>query len=203
MKEKIFGRKTELIEAALNEFIAKSYEDASLNNIIKQAGISKGTFYYHFHDKQALYLFLLESSVKNKLEFTNSRVKENFEGFRGEDIFGKFKLQARIGAEFAAAYPKYHMLSKMFTKEKGNRIYRIAKDVLGSGTGKVLVEMIDEAVNNGDFRNEFPRDFILKVVNHLFIHFDEIFDTEKDLELDRMLTNLDKFVDFLKNGLAK
>ncbi len=44
LKEKSFERKTELLEAALDEFTSKSYEDASLNMIIKNAGISKGLF---------------------------------------------------------------------------------------------------------------------------------------------------------------
>jgi len=145
---------------------------------------------------------LLESSVKNKLEFTSNWIKEHCEDHKKTDIFEKFKLQARIGAEFAEAYPKYHGLSRMFSKEKGNRVYKIAKEVLGGGTEKVLEEMIDEAINNGDFRIELPRDFIVKVVSHLFICFDEIFDKEEDFELERILTNLDHYVDFLKNGLG-
>lgn len=203
MKEKSFERKTELLEAALDEFIVKNYEEASLNNVIKNAGISKGTFYYHFQDKQALYLFLLESSVKTKWEFVGNRIKEYSEDYEKKDIFEKFKLQARIGAEFAAIFPKYHRLSKMFTKEKGNEIYEIAKGVLGNGTEKLLEEMIVKAIENGDFNKEFSKDFIIKTVSYMFIHFDEIFYTEEDFELERMLKNLDNFVDFMKGGLGK
>lgn len=203
MREKSFERKAELLEAALDEFIVKNYEDASLNNVIKNAGISKGTFYYHFQDKQALYLFLLESSVKTKWEFVSNRTKEHLEDYEKKDIFEKFKLQARIGAEFAATFPKYHRLSKMFTKEKGNKIYEIAKDVLGNGTEKLLEEMIVKAMENGDFKKEFSKDFIIKTVSYMFIHFDEIFYTEEDFELERMLKNLDNFVDFMKGGLGK
>lgn len=86
MKEKTFERKTELLEAALDEFAAKSYDDASLNTIIKNAGISKGTFYYHFADKQALYLFLLESSVKSKWDFINEKALENSNAFSNGSI---------------------------------------------------------------------------------------------------------------------
>lgn len=72
MKEKSFEKKSELFEAALSEFSSKK-EDASLNNIIKNAGISKGIFYYHFKDKQELYIYLLKSSVEVKLAFTNNQ----------------------------------------------------------------------------------------------------------------------------------
>lgn len=41
-------RYPQLQEAAINEFSMKKYEDASLNDILKNAGMSKGSFYHHF-----------------------------------------------------------------------------------------------------------------------------------------------------------
>jgi len=58
---KKFKNKDKLLNAALDEFGKYSYKQASLNRIIKKAGISKGSFYFHFKDKKSLYLmnFLL------------------------------------------------------------------------------------------------------------------------------------------------
>jgi len=201
LKEKSFERKAELIEAALDEFTTKKYEEASLNSIIKGAGISKGTFYYHFQDKQQLYLYLLEYCVKVKWDFISSRVSQSNESFAEKDIFEQFKLQARIGAEFAAVYPKYHLLGKMFSKEKDNEIYQAAKKVLGNDSEKLLEKMIDTAISKGDFRKDFPRDFIIKTIHHMFMSFDEIFYNEEDFVLEKMIQNLDHYVDFLKHGL--
>jgi len=44
-KEKRFQRENDLLKAALDEFSSKSYEEASLNRIIKNAGMSKGSKY--------------------------------------------------------------------------------------------------------------------------------------------------------------
>ena len=46
MKEELFWRKNELIEAALDEFSVHSYQNASLNKIIKNAGISRYLLIY-------------------------------------------------------------------------------------------------------------------------------------------------------------
>ncbi|WP_313413327.1 TetR/AcrR family transcriptional regulator [Sedimentibacter sp.] len=159
MKEKSFEKKTELLEAALNEFSSRKYEDASLNNIIKSAGISKGTFYYHFKDKQEIYIYLLKSSVNVKWEFINKNIKVSSISIGG-DIFEIFKLQAKIGAEFASMYPKYHNLSKMFVKEKGNKIYDIAKNVLIEDNINPLNEITEKAIKKGDFRNDLPDVFV-------------------------------------------
>lgn len=202
MKETSFEKRKELLQAALDEFSVKKYEDASLNNIIKKACISKGTFYYHFKDKRDLYLYLIESSVKTKWEFINSNFKESVEGSQ-TDIFEKFKIQARIGAEFAAQYPEYHNLGKMFAKEMGNEIYDIAKDKLTKDNVNPLKDMVDDALNDGNFRDDIPREFIFKVISYMFTNFDEIFCDEEDLDINNMVKNLDYYVDFIKNGLGK
>jgi AcrR family transcriptional regulator len=202
MKETNFEKRDELLQAALDEFSVKKYEEASLNNIIKKASISKGTFYYHFKDKQDLYIYLLESSVKTKWEFINTHLKESVE-IKKNDIFDKFKLQARIGAEFAAIYPKYHNLSKMLAKEKGNEIYEIARSKLSGDSVNPLKKMIESAIEDGNFRDDIPRDFILKIISYMFSNFDEIFSNEEDLEINNIIKNLDYYVDFIKNGLGK
>ncbi|MDX8367945.1 TetR/AcrR family transcriptional regulator [Cytobacillus sp. IB215665] len=203
MKEKSFERKQELLEAALDVFSQKSYEDASLNSIIKKAGISKGTFYYHFGDKQELYIFLLESSSKAKWDFINNKIHEYKERNAEIDIFDMFKLQARIGVEFAITFPKYYKLTKMMLKEKNNEIFEVAINTLGRDSGEILVNMIDKAVEDGIFKEEFPRDFIVKSVSYMFSHFNEIFNEEDDFDLNRTLQNLELFVDFMKYGLKK
>lgn len=202
MKETSFEKRDELLQAALDEFSVKKYEEASLNNIIKKASISKGTFYYHFKDKQDLYIYLLESSVKTKWEFINTHLKESVE-IKKNDIFEKFKLQARIGAEFAAIYPKYHNLSKMLAKEKGNEIYEIARSKLSGDSVNPLKKMIESAIEDGNFRDDIPSDFILKIIRYMFSNFDEIFSNEEDLEINNIIKNLDYYVDFIKNGLGK
>ena len=202
MKEKSFKRKKELIGAALDEFIAKSYENASLNVILKNAGISKGTFYYHFQDKQALYLFLLEAARKTECEFVNNCMMERAEDFKGKDIFDRFKLQAKIRAEFTGAFPKYYKLNMMFKKEKGNGIYEHAKKACESNTEDWLEEKIKKAIEDEDFNTKFSNEFILKIMSYFFLNFNTIFNEERDYELEKTLENVNSLVDFLKYGFG-
>ncbi|MBR0598300.1 TetR/AcrR family transcriptional regulator [Sinanaerobacter chloroacetimidivorans] len=205
MKEKSFDRRSQLLEAAMEEFMVKSYEDASLNNIIKNAGISKGTFYYHFKDKQALYLTLLELAVEAKLEFLTRNIGKFSNNEEKRNFFDILKLQGRVGVEFAKTHPKYYRMGMMFTREKGNKIYDVAKKLLGSNTEKVFEEMIEEAIERGDFKNNISKDFILRIITHLFVHYDEIFSYYDDdgtaWDFDSMLDQFDHFVDFIQYGL--
>jgi len=47
-------RKQELLQIAYRMFISHGYENTSVDEIIEEAGIAKGTFYYYFETKEQL-----------------------------------------------------------------------------------------------------------------------------------------------------
>ena len=53
-----------ILNAALNEFAAHGYREASLNRIIEAAGISKGSMYYYFDGKEDLYAQVIREQVE-------------------------------------------------------------------------------------------------------------------------------------------
>jgi len=52
-----------IINAALEVFSQNEYKRAVTADIAAKAGISKGLLFYYFHNKKALYMYLLEYSV--------------------------------------------------------------------------------------------------------------------------------------------
>jgi len=53
-----------IINASMEEFGKKGYNNASTNEIIKNAEISKGLLFHYFGSKKSLYFFLLDYSIK-------------------------------------------------------------------------------------------------------------------------------------------
>jgi len=53
--ERIAARREAILSAALNEFSARGFEAARLDDVAKRAGVVKGTIYQHFPDKEALF----------------------------------------------------------------------------------------------------------------------------------------------------
>jgi AcrR family transcriptional regulator len=47
-------RKLELLQIAYKMFLTRGYENTSVDEIIEEAGIAKGTFYYYFKSKEQL-----------------------------------------------------------------------------------------------------------------------------------------------------
>jgi len=47
-------RKQELLQIAYRMFISRGYESTSVDDIIREAGIAKGTYYYYFETKEQM-----------------------------------------------------------------------------------------------------------------------------------------------------
>jgi AcrR family transcriptional regulator len=77
-----------IFEGALKEFSAKSYAEASLNNICNDNDISKGIIYHHFKDKDELYLLCvkecfdaLTAYLSDAIKTLNEAVEEHLRGY--------------------------------------------------------------------------------------------------------------------------
>ena len=53
-----------ILRAALDEFAARGFQDASLNRVIEAAGISKGSMYYYFDGKEDLYAYVARAELQ-------------------------------------------------------------------------------------------------------------------------------------------
>jgi AcrR family transcriptional regulator len=57
------ARRAAILAAALEEFTARGYEGARLDDVAKRAGVAKGTIYLYFADKETLFQELVRSMV--------------------------------------------------------------------------------------------------------------------------------------------
>lgn len=53
-------KKKRILDACMAEFAKNGYKDASTNEIVKAAGISKGILFHYFGNKKNLYLYVLD-----------------------------------------------------------------------------------------------------------------------------------------------
>lgn len=194
---KSFEHKQKLLDAALAEFNAYGYEQASINRILDTAGMSKGQFYYHFKNKEALYFALIELGIQKKLEYFKGL---NLLGDSPEDIFSLFKMQIRYGLEFAREYPAIYQLSQAFLREKGNPIYDKVMAAHDFQDNEVIGLLIEAAYARGEFRDDLPLPFMKQMIGYMFNRAADFANLENMAEMEHNLTYL---IDFMRNGLAK
>lgn len=81
-------KQSRIIEAAIGEFSKEIYQDASINQIIKEAEISRGSFYQYFEDKDDLFFYILE----NIIQFALNSVANNIVTMEDSIISANRKL---------------------------------------------------------------------------------------------------------------
>ncbi len=166
-----------LLEIALGEFSSKAFDEVSVNSIIEEAQISKGSFYYRFADKYELYVTLLKLAADAKWEF----ISENITIPETQDIFSLLLVQAEAGFSFAKEYPIYANLAKRFILEKGSRQYERARVGLYTEDSSGLDKMIDASYAAGEFQKDYSKPFVKSMISFLFSSFDQIFqDSEEE-----------------------
>ena len=66
-----------LIDSAMKEFSRVPLYEASISNIIKHAGIARGSFYQYFEDKDDIFFYILNDYAKRNNERFIDAMKEN------------------------------------------------------------------------------------------------------------------------------
>jgi len=128
MQQRSEETRSKIIETAIKLFSTRGFNAASVDDICKDAGISKGAFYHHFESKQALFLALLDGwlqIIDNAIEASKDlTVPETFTQMttafpyifetagEGLPMFLEFWLQAsrdkKIWEASIAPYRRYH-----------------------------------------------------------------------------------------------
>jgi AcrR family transcriptional regulator len=62
-QERSAARREAILAAALDEFSARGFEGARLDDVAKRAGVAKGTIYLYFRDKESLFQELVRAML--------------------------------------------------------------------------------------------------------------------------------------------
>ncbi len=171
-------RKQEIIETAEFLFCRYGYENTSIQNILDQLNISKGSFYHHYISKESL----LEGICRKRAEQVYSTVKDLIK----EDASAAENLDIILSGMIPFRDEKLIfllMLLPVFQLPEG-RIVRISYcDELLAQFKADTVSQIIKGHNSGELichSPEITADLILSMVNRLWCRIcDIIVETEK------------------------
>src|SRR6201986_1665037 len=61
--ERAAERRAAIVDAAMEEFVARGFAGTRLDDIARRAGVSKGTIYLHFKDKESMFEELIRTAI--------------------------------------------------------------------------------------------------------------------------------------------
>lgn len=119
-------RRAGILDAALAVFSARGYHASSIDDIAREAGISKALIYEHFDSKQGLYGDLLEQNANELFE----RLASSLAGVEVES--GAARLAAGLDAFFA------------FVEERRDAWRILFRDVSDPETSAALDRIVEQ-----------------------------------------------------------
>ena len=105
-------RRRQLLDAALELFVARGYHAAAMDEIAERAGVSKPVLYQHFPGKLELYLALLDESVDTLVETVRDALRSNQDN--------KQRVAATFGAYFEYVGGQGQAYRLVFESDLGN-----------------------------------------------------------------------------------
>jgi len=183
-----------LWNAALEAFATQAFREASLNEIIRKAGMNKGSFYYRFNDKLDLYLSLMERMAVEKLALISAQSMQGM----GSDFFEDFRNMALLSLRFAQKEPRYLGLWRKFMSED-DEIKRQLHEEFGAMSQDALNAMVEISKAQGKIRKETSTLLVTTIISALLNTIDQVIDPESSE--DEIIAEIDRLIDLLKHGI--
>jgi AcrR family transcriptional regulator len=131
------ARRAEILAAALEEFTARGFEAARLDDVAKRAGVAKGTIYLYFADKETLFQELVRSMVSpvlgilEQMRAVDMPARTLVEGILGtfvREVLGtRRKDVIRL---ILAEGPRFPAIAEFYYREVVGRVLAIVRPLL-------------------------------------------------------------------------
>jgi len=160
-------KKQEIMQTAEQMFCRKGYEQTSIQDILDQLGISKGSFYHHFVSKEVLLEAMCSKRAEQNMEITLSDASEQ--------ISATGKLNHLLSRMIPLQDEKLSfvlMLLPTFILPEGKILITSYCESLKKAFINAVAETIDEGVAAGEMicgNTEIFADIIITLINRLWV----------------------------------
>jgi TetR/AcrR family transcriptional regulator, fatty acid metabolism regulator protein len=161
-------RKDGILEAALHIFARKGFQNTTITEISKEAGVSEATIYEYFGTKEDL-LFAIPEKISNETFEKSLSILpyiKSVEGRMRAILLGYVELY-QDNPHYSALVLLQLMANKRFRQTPAHAAIR------RSAGG--LLDCIKEGIADGTFRKDFDpyliRSMLMGTIEHLFIHW--------------------------------
>ncbi|MGO9016789.1 MAG: TetR family transcriptional regulator [Syntrophobacteraceae bacterium] len=183
-------KKQEILKAAIRVFSEKGYRKIKVRDITSSLGISTGTFYIYFKDKQELFVDVVDYVIRTILGDATEAIRQE------DDIVKRMVIRGRV---FYDNYSKYNeILNQLRAEMVGEEQWphdKVKKAY--HALTKPVIRDIQKGIEEGIYRNVDP-DLTAYTLTGIIemMCFRTIIDSQYNYE------QIEEFVlDFITNGL--
>lgn len=145
-------RKEKILEIGIEEFSSKGYENANINVIAKNAGISIGLMYKYFSTKEDLFITCIQRGMKILDDAIDDIMKSD------DKLLIKAEKLIRATCNHSKKNSNYIKLYNVITNSKSSDMARSLARQIEGNTSRKYITSIAQAFAKGDIRQDMdPR----------------------------------------------
>jgi len=150
-KQKNEQRRKYILDVAEKLFFLKGYDDVSMNDIAREAGLNKSVIYRYFKNKESLYFAIVLRGTLIFNRMFKEKVKLKKTGLE------KLEEAGMVYFEFYKKYPDYHD-AYLYSRSKRFELKEIEHapeiDLLTKDIVKIICDVIQEGIDDGNIRKD-------------------------------------------------
>ena len=161
-------RKDRIMDAALRIFAEKGFQNATITEISKEAGVSEATIYEYFGTKEDL-LFAIPEKISNETFEKSSKVIPYIKG-----VEGKIRAILLFYVQLYQSNPHYSALV-LLQLMSNKRFRHTPAHAAIRRSSHELLDCIKTGIEDGTFKKDsnpyLIRSMLMGAIEHLFIHW--------------------------------
>lgn len=192
-------KRNRILQEAVNEFRDNNYDAASINKIVERSGISKGSFYQYFTDKEDVYLHIMSKIAEKKIEYLTPAMMN----FSELNFYEALREMYRSAIMFALSNPDYLEIGNRMMRDNSGVLQKL-RSAFGAKGDEMFVTLLRKGQETGDVRGDLDLQMTAKMLISMQMSIVEYyFEKHRDKGYSmEILHELDKFFDVLKNGIS-
>lgn len=151
-----------ILNAAIKEFAQKGFDNASTNEIVKEAEISKGLLFHYFGNKKQMFFFLFDQGIELITEEFYKKID-----LTETDFFARVRQSVLIKMELLNIYPDiFKFIETAYLEDSPEVKVELEKKI--KELNEINISKVYEGIDYSKFRDDMDITKILKIITWSF-----------------------------------
>ena len=177
-------KRNEILDCAEHLFISKSYESTTVNTILRELNIAKGTFYYYFKSKEEVMDAVIMRIINDELQYAKQiLVKKDMSAF--DKLISILFNKPKSNNNKDAMVDTLHVADNALMKQRALQ-----------RTIEFICPVLADIISEGNANEEFSSDYPLADIQFLIAGFQSLYDLS-NIERSNIKVDLESMLDII------